>query len=525
MSSEYIRMRQSIRRKTPNEQQAKDIYKTMSDAYRAAVNENTFIKHITSEDKSTFLWYDYETWGVNTMCDQASQFASVRTNQELDIVDIPNDFYCIPSPHRLPHPIAVQVTHLSPLKCKKEGIVEYKFFDKIKQEKSIPQTCSVAYNGIKFDSVLTRFAFYRNLFPAYEHEHLNGNSRWDTLMVSAMFRSLRPEGITWPTNDEGKPSLKLELLAPANNIVQVNAHSAIDDTLATVDWARCLKKANPKLWNYLFENRTKRALTGMIKPKQSLLIHTNMSFGVDCLYTKPVFPLFYLPKEPNVLVAFDLTRSFEPYKDMSPEELNKLIYSKKSELEELGIENPPLVKIKINTCPAIAPLATVRDSDAKRLGFNMEKCRSYSNTLSKDAKSLELIQKAFSIQNEMEDPSDVEQQLYSGDFFTKSDQIKLKQLHTHGIEFSLDGEQKQWDDDRIENLIKRVLGKNYPEALSTEQLKDWKKFCLKKISTETESNEVTTNNYRQLALEHIKDEGLRNEYITFVEDTIKYLNS
>jgi exonuclease I len=46
-----------------------------------------------------------------------------------------------------------------------------------------------------------------------------------------------PEGIIWPTKEDGKPSFKLEDLA-ANGLLHEAAHDALSDVRATIALAR-----------------------------------------------------------------------------------------------------------------------------------------------------------------------------------------------------------------------------------------------------------------------------------------------
>ena len=48
--------------------------------------------------KTSLFWHDYETWGINPRKDRASQFAGIRTNLELEIID---------------EPVTVSYTHLT----------------------------------------------------------------------------------------------------------------------------------------------------------------------------------------------------------------------------------------------------------------------------------------------------------------------------------------------------------------------------------------------------------------------------
>jgi len=62
----------------------------------------------------TFFWHDYETWGLNPRADRPSQFAGIRTNAELEIIDEEMMIYCRPSADFIPHPDSVLITGLLP---------------------------------------------------------------------------------------------------------------------------------------------------------------------------------------------------------------------------------------------------------------------------------------------------------------------------------------------------------------------------------------------------------------------------
>jgi exodeoxyribonuclease-1 len=59
---------------------------------------------------------------------------------------------------------------------------------------------------------------YRNFFDPYAREWQGGNSRWDLIDVVRAAYALRPDGLNWPTDDEGRVTLKLERLTAANGI-------------------------------------------------------------------------------------------------------------------------------------------------------------------------------------------------------------------------------------------------------------------------------------------------------------------
>ena len=521
MSNEFINLIKKLNNKTLSLPELESCFDSMSSEYKAFVEKEVFINFFTKGHKKSFLWHDYETWGTNPKRDQASQFASIRTDRELNVIDIPTNIYCRPSPNRLAHPIAVQVTHLSPLFCLKNGMPEYEFFQYINREMLIPGTCQVAYNGINFDREVTRFAFHRNLLPAYEHEYANDNSVWDILMLGAMTRAVRPEGINWPNNNEGRPSLRLEDLAPANNIIQENAHNAVDDVKATIDWARLLKKSQPKLWGFLFDNKHKKALRSYIKIGTPYL-YTNMTFGLDVQYTAPVLPLFYAKNETDTLICLNLREDFDWIKGVNTEELRELLYSKKVDLEESGKRRPPLVKIKLNKCPAIAPLGVINSKEiAQRIDIDLQKIRDNTKIVLSDKALIAKIKELYTFEVEFENPEYVEEQLYGYNFYNKNDSFKLKELHRNGIQFGL-REIIEWQDERILPLIQRCISRSYPEKLPDNLLSKWKSECINQISKNDEE-QPNFENYKSMAEECISDPSLRNEYIQYVELVRDYL--
>ena len=124
---------------------------------------------------NSFYWYDYETFGISPKVDRIAQFAGIRTDENLDILD-EQMFYCKPTHDVLPSPEACAITGISPQLCDQKGIIEHEFIKKINNEFSAPGTCTVGYNSISFDDEFTRHALYRNFIDPYAWHWKNGNT-------------------------------------------------------------------------------------------------------------------------------------------------------------------------------------------------------------------------------------------------------------------------------------------------------------------------------------------------------------
>ncbi len=200
----------------------------------------------------TFFWHDYETSGADSRRDRPLQFAGIRTTLELDIIGAPVMFYAKPALDAPPHPDACMITGITPQDAEREGLPEAEFAARVHEQLAVPGTCTVGYNSLRFDDEFTRQMLYRNFYDPYAREWENGNSRWDLIDLARMCHALRPEGIVWPTRDDGTPSFRLEHLASANHLNQEHAHDALSDVHALIDLARLIRVRQPRLWNWYY---------------------------------------------------------------------------------------------------------------------------------------------------------------------------------------------------------------------------------------------------------------------------------
>lgn len=72
----------------------------------------------------SFYWHDYETFGVDPVHDRPSQFAGVRTDADLNIIEDPLVIYCKPADDYLPSPEACLITGITPQKALEDGFPE-----------------------------------------------------------------------------------------------------------------------------------------------------------------------------------------------------------------------------------------------------------------------------------------------------------------------------------------------------------------------------------------------------------------
>lgn len=205
---------------------------------------------------------------------------------------------------------------------------------------------------------MTRYTCYRNFIDPYAWSWQNGNSRWDLLDVLRACHALRPEGVEWPENEDGFTSFKLEHLSVKNGIEHSNAHDAMADVIATIEMAKKVKAAQPKLFDYFFSMRHKRKLNELVDiVNMTPLMHVSGMLGRECQYTSWIVPVAWHPTNNNAVITIDLAKDPQPILELSTEELHERLYTKR---EDLGDLLPVPVKlVHLNKCPILAPAKNV----------------------------------------------------------------------------------------------------------------------------------------------------------------------
>lgn len=430
----------------------------------------------------TLYWYDYEAFGLNPMTDRLAQFAGVRTDMELNIIGEPLMMYCKPADDFLPNPTSCLITGITPQKARAEGIPEAEFIRRINAEFSQPSTCVLGYNNLRFDDEFTRYSLYRNLMDAYAREWQNGCSRWDLLDVVRMTRALRPEGIEWPVNDEGRPSVRLEELTVANNIAHESAHDALSDVYATIAMARLIKEKQGKLFDFAFENRTKNRVFKLLDLKeQKPVIHISGMYPMEKGNMAIVVPLAAHPINKNGIVVYDLSVDPKDLINLSPAKIHERLFTKNEDMPE-GVERIPLKTVHANKCPIIAPFMTLDGKAAKKYGIDLNLCRANLDTLLKQPGLAKKIQKVFTDGQTIFEPrTDPDQMLYGGPFFNDDDKARMAQAHAMSPQ-ELADYHPPFSDGRLSELLFRMRARNWPETLNADEQVRWQEFRQSRIN-------------------------------------------
>lgn len=430
--------------------------------------------------ETTYFFYDLETSGLSPKTDRIMQFAGIRTDSEFNQLGDPVDILVKLSDDTLPSPGAINVTGITPQKTQLDGLTEPEFCKYVQEEIFTPGTIAIGYNSIRFDDEHMRHTFYRNFYDPYEWQWKDGRSRWDLLDVVRMVRALRPQGINWPFTEiekDGKkflkPNNRLENLTKENNLPHEHAHDALSDVEALISVTKLLKEKQPKLFEYLFNMRNKKAVEEMFKGRVPF-VYTSGRYSSKNWHTTVACPLIFL--EQGKALVFDLRYN-----------LDELLETEKNSEEFRWF---PIVKeFAYNKCPAIAPVG-VLDSESEegksgweRIGLSKEQIKKNLEALKNHPEFPQKMKKLFDDKrNGFEKSADVDGQLYDG-FIPDGDKLKMKDVRERNTN-ELADYHPMFEDPRLSELLLHYKGRNFPNSLDEHEQKLWEKYRIARLQSQ-----------------------------------------
>jgi exodeoxyribonuclease-1 len=448
----------------------------------------------------TFLWHDYETFGAQARRDRPAQFAAIRTDAELNEIGEPLMIYCRPANDFLPDPTACLITGITPQTCLERGLPEHEFAARIERELAQTGTIGVGYNTIRFDDEITRFMFWRNMIDPYAREWQNQCGRWDILDMVRTAYALRPEGMQWPTHDDGRPSFKLEHLSKANGLVHEAAHDALSDVRATIALARLIKEQQPKLFDFCLSLHKKdKAAAEIGLPAKKPFLHVTGMIPAERGCITAMWPLAMHPQNKNEVIAWDLTSDPAELFTLSAEQIQLRMFSKADALPE-GVGRLPVKTIHLNKSPiVIGNLNTLRSETAQKWGLDMQQALQHAEVAATAPDMTAVWQQVFG--RPAAEAADVDEDLYGG-FIGNGDRRLLNELRMLSPEM-LAKAKPSFQDGRLDEILFRYRARNFPATLSEAELQHWEEHRAARLY-EGAGNALTVDDF-MAQLDHLSE--------------------
>lgn len=429
--------------------------------------------------KKTFFFYDLETTGFDPRYDRIMQLAGQRTDMDLNPIGDPENFMIKITEDTLPSPDALMVTHITPQQTLEEGYSEAEAAKILMERIFTEETIAVGFNNIRFDDEFIRNLLWRNFYDPYEWSWQDGRSRWDILDIIRMTRALRPDGITWPVDNEGKATNRLELITSVNGLSHYKAHDALSDVLATIDVAKLIKDKQPQLFNYLLDMRDKNKVKKLVNlDEKKPFVYVSGKYSNEFNKATIAFPVSSGPN--STVLVYDLRIDPTPFLNMSIKEISSKVYASWDERKSANFVALPIKSLAYNRCPAVAPLGVLADQDGwKKIGLNEEIISKHMQMLISRPDFAENVRTVYENKREYPKSSDSEGQLYDG-FLADVDKLRCELIRNAKVN-ELADLNPAFTDERLDPLLLHYKARSYPSSLSEDESVSWEKWRSERI--------------------------------------------
>lgn len=436
-----------------------------------------------AKDDPSFFFYDLETSGTSAREDRIMQFAGQRTDMDLNPIGEPVNLLVKLTPEVVPQPDAIMLTGITPQSTLADGLTEAEFVVELQREVIQPGTTFLGFNTVRFDDRFMESLFYRNFDDPYAWRWCDGCTRWDILDLVRMTRALRPDGIEWPFTPEGAATNRLELLTELNGLGHDQAHDALSDVHATIAVAKMIRDKQPKLFDYLFNIRGKKAVIEFIT-NADVFAYSTGKYPKEVLHTSAATMLAEKQGEKckGQFLVYDLRHDPTLFFDMSVDELiDAWQWSKDPNKLRL-----PVKTLKANNCPAISPLGVLDNAAQERISLTLETVTSNLHKLNArraefSAKILEAIARMDEVREKQyaSEPSDCDNSMHEG-FVSDTDKLTSRAIRAAKPEELMDLGAKLRDK-RLQQMLPRYKARNYPKSLTDDERRAWDAFCYHRL--------------------------------------------
>ena len=441
-----------------------------------------------------FVFYDFETTGTSVTYAQPLQFAAIVTDENFNVLDTV-DWRCRIAPHILPAPYALKVTNLAPEQVTNNNLQSaFEFAQSLYQflEKWQPAIW-IGYNTIKFDEPMLRQLFYQNLQPSIYATSMNGNSRLDVMKMVWATYSLRPGILTFPENDKGKPSFKLDQLAPANGFAHENAHDALADVEATIFILNKIKSADPDFFDDLLRTQDREYIGSLLRSFEPVQVTLRFGGAPPKTYHGCYCGTNIHNKNEIAFADFDA------------------IYAEAL----VGLSDPEILEAITLSPKIIRPLRLNNAETIMRLANPTVEQRSFCEKISRSdyfvSRVSSILPQRF---EEAEEEGDitVEEKIHGG-FYSHYDQDVLAEFQTADWQRRQELVE-QFEDKRLVQLGRRLIVFYSPHLLREEQKSAFKSFVKSKWeSTDPDADWTTICDVQDDLNEMKSDETVSEEYL------------
>ena len=269
----------------------------------------------------------------------------------------------------------------------------------------------------------------------------------------------------------------------------------IDDVRNTVELARRVRAAQPRLWDWALKLRDKATVDGLLS-KREILLHVSARIPAEQHCIAPVLPLFRHPQIASQWLVWNLRVDPAPFQDLDLELLSDLHWTPAADLPE-GMQRLPVKWVRTNRCPMIAPTGVLDAAAASRTGIDLDQAGAFAERLAAAEPLQRNLIELMGAPRDADTP-DADAALYAG-FLPRGDRTlvdRVRDLTPEQVAEWVNREPTPFGDDRLNDLLLRFAGRHAPDALDPEPAAEWERWRRRRLLDDPDLGPIQLDAYR-----------------------------
>ena len=463
-----------------------------------------------------YVFYDFETTGLDTKFSQPIQIAAVCLDSNFNELDR-MDEKCKLKDGIIPHPSAMLVTKV-PINLLKNGQSFYDMMDYVYDKfKPWGPAIFIGYNSMRFDEEILRSSFFQSLHDPYL-TNTNKNLRTDLFKIILGLIALDNTIIKIPiTEKTKKPSFKLELIANENGIEHIKAHDALSDVYATIDVAKIIREKAPDYWDECMKTISPRGLIEYIDTND--FFYAAPEHGAANITYKPISFLTSNPNNHKELAFFDLNNDPKTYHEAGISKITSMIESRQKVIRLYQANKSPIIL----SSDFMSSSGIFKDDEIHKFKEKSEELSIYDDFIEKV--NFALVERYDDFQITREPSEFLEGQIYNGGFYSSIDKEKInlfKNCDNPKEKYIIS---KEFQDRRLREISYRVLFSESPNVFSDQELLDRKRFIADKVFCTEEKVKWCTLERAKNEIQSIKEKDSNKDQVSYIKEIENYLQA
>ena len=222
-------------------------------------------------------------------------------------------------------------------------------------------------------------------------------------------------------------------------------------------------------------------------------LHTSSRIPASRGCTTLVLPVCVYPERKKSLIVYDLMADPEPLLQATAEEISERVFTAAQDLPA-GVDRIPLKALHTNHVPMVAPAATLKAVDCKRIGLDPQRCFAHAQKLTAALRPIRnKVMDAFKPRPPGAD-HDPDHMLYTGGFFSPGDRRLMDEVRLTNPA-GLTKNAWAFQDPRLPEMLFRYRARNFPDSLSPTEQQRWQTQRLQRLMQPTDARQLNPETF------------------------------